>query len=197
MDSASSDADRYVAPGSTAVKVVVLGAFAVGKTTFVSAISDIPPLSTEEHMTQAGELVDRLDGTSAKTTTTVALDFGRAALAGGIVLYVFGAPGQPRFAATVRELMHGALGGLVLLDTRDVPAAFPWIDLLENADLPYAVAVNAFPGAPQFGDADLRDALTMPENRPLVSIDARTRTSAKKALIALVETILTPPETAR
>lgn len=197
MDSASFDPDRYVPVHAHTVKVVVLGAFAVGKTTFVDAISDIAPLRTEEHMTHAGELVDHLDGLSAKTTTTVAMDFGRVALASDLMLYVFGAPGQPRFEAAVTTLMQGALGGLVLLDTRDIGAAFPWIDLLEGAGLHYAVAVNSFPDAPRYPEAELRDALTMPEKRPLVSIDARDRESAKHALIALVSTILATPEPVR
>ncbi|MEV6007290.1 ATP/GTP-binding protein [Streptomyces sp. NPDC051976] len=191
MDSTSSE--RYLPEGSRSVKVVVLGPFGVGKTTFVRAVSEIRPLHTEERMTQAGELVDDLSGLAGKDTTTVAMDFGRVTLADDVVLYVFGAPGQARFARMVRSLLEGALGGIVLVDTRRLRASFDAIDLLEEAGLPYTVAVNGFDGTSDtYSDAELRDALTIADDRPLVRLDARFRHSAKQGLVVLVTDILHP-----
>jgi uncharacterized protein len=188
-----NDSDRYVPASAQSIKVLVLGPFAVGKTTFVKTVSEIRPLSTEERMTRAGQLVDDLDDLRGKDTTTVAMDFGRLTLSPEIVLYLFGAPGQPRFRGMVRSLMEGALGGLVLVDTRRIADSFDAIDLLEEARLPYTVAVNHFDGAPHYGDADLRDSLSMDDEQPLVSLDARERGSAKHGLIALVRHILHSP----
>ncbi|GAA4986405.1 ATP/GTP-binding protein [Yinghuangia aomiensis] len=186
---------HYLPPGTRSVKIVVLGAFGVGKTTYVGTVSEMRPLRTEERLTRAGQLVDdvRADG---KSTTTVAIDFGRRTFDGGIAVYLFGAPGQPRFAEMIRSLMRGALGGLVLVDTRSVDQSYESIGLLEEADLPYVVAVNTFPGAPGYPEDVLRDALSLPDDRPLVFIDARTLRSAKHALIALVADILHPARSA-
>lgn len=192
MDFNSSDR-RYVSAGARSVKVLVLGPFAVGKTTLVASVSEIRPMHTEERMTVAGELVDDLGGLTGKDTTTVAMDFGRVTLAEDIVLYLFGAPGQPRFHRMVRSLLEGALGGLVLVDTRRIDQSFDAIDLLESAGLPYTVAVNHFEGAPRYSDAEIRDSLTMADDRPLVWLDARYRHSAKEGLIALVTDILARP----
>ncbi|NUU21155.1 MAG: ATP/GTP-binding protein [Streptomycetaceae bacterium] len=189
---ASSASDHpYLPHGARSVKIVVLGAFGVGKTTYVATVSEMRPLRTEERLTRAGQLVDDLT-VETKGTTTVAMDFGRRTLSGGIVVYLFGAPGQPRFADMIRSLLHGALGGLVLVDTRHVDQSYESIGLLEEADLPYVVAVNTFPGAPAYPEEVLRDALSLPCDRPLVFLDARTMQSAKRALIALVTDILHP-----
>ncbi|MFJ8741476.1 GTP-binding protein [Embleya sp. NPDC127516] len=190
---ASSVSDRgYLPARARSVKVVVLGAFGVGKTTYVATLSEMRPLHTEERLTRAGELVDDV-AVDTKSTTTVAMDFGRRTLGDGdIVVYLFGAPGQPRFAAMIRSLLTGALGGLVLVDTRYIDRSYESIDLLEEAELPYVVAVNTFPGAPEYPEDALRDALTLPGDRPLVFIDARTMHSAKRALVALVTDILRP-----
>ncbi|MFH8369756.1 GTP-binding protein [Streptomyces sp. NPDC018031] len=192
MDFNSSDR-RYLSAGARSVKVLVLGPFAVGKTTLVGSVSEIRPMHTEERMTVAGELVDDLGGLTGKDTTTVAMDFGRVTLAEDIVLYLFGAPGQPRFHRMVRSLLEGALGGLVLVDTRRIDQSFDAIDLLESAGLPYTVAVNHFEGAPRYSDTEIRDSLTMADDRPLVWLDARHRHSAKEGLIALVTDILARP----
>ncbi|MEU4579141.1 ATP/GTP-binding protein [Nonomuraea sp. ATR24] len=181
--------DRYVPATARPVKVLVLGPFAVGKTTFVRTVSEIRPLSTEERMTQAGQLVDDLRDLQGKDTTTVAMDFGRLTLSPEIVLYLFGAPGQPRFHGMVRSLMEGALGGLVLVDTRRIDDSFDAMNLLEEAQLPHVVAVNHFDGSPRYRDAELRDSLSL-DDQPLVSLDARRAGSAKHGLIALVQHIL-------
>ncbi|HSA51783.1 MAG TPA: ATP/GTP-binding protein [Yinghuangia sp.] len=190
MASSASDR-RYLPLGARSVKIVVLGAFGVGKTTYVATISEMRPLRTEERLTRAGQFVDDLT-VDTKSTTTVAMDFGRRTLGGDIVVYLFGAPGQPRFADMIRSLLHGALGGLVLVDTRRVDESYESIGLLEEADLPYVVAVNTFPGAPAYPEDVLRDALSLPCDRPLVFLDARFVKSAKRALIALVTDILHP-----
>jgi uncharacterized protein len=182
---------HYLAPGVRhSVKLVVLGPFAVGKTTFVGAVSEIRPTSTEERMTKAGEVVDSLRGLSDKNTTTVALDFGRLTLTDDIVLYLFGGPGQPRFTYMIDELLQGALGGVVLVDTARITESWDAMGRMEEAGLPYVVAVNSFADSPRYGEADLRKALDLDSSTPLVACDVRHRESAKAPLIALVSHLL-------
>ncbi|MFE5842052.1 ATP/GTP-binding protein [Streptomyces niveus] len=185
-----TNSDLYVPSGAWSVKVVVLGPFAVGKTTLVGAVSEIEPLRTEELMTRAGELIDDLGQVRDKDTTTVAMDFGRLTLSDDIVLYLFGAPGQPRFADTVRDHLAGALGGLVMVNTRDVSLSFDSLTLVEQAGVPYVVVINEFPDSPAYEDGEIRESLDLAERTPLVRVDARYRESAKNGLIALATDIL-------
>lgn len=176
---------------TTAVKILIVGHFAVGKTTFVGTLSEIRPLRTEEIMTQAGELIDDLAGVPDKTTTTVAMDFGRLTLSDSLVLYLFGAPGQKRFMRLWKDMMHGALGALVLADTRRLDQSFDIMSVLEEHGMPYAVAVNQFDDAPVFPEAEIREALDLLPETPLVICDAREAESSSKALISLVEYLRT------
>ncbi|MDX3518399.1 GTP-binding protein [Streptomyces scabiei] len=191
MGSAPASDDVYLRPTvRTAAKLLVVGHFAVGKTTFVGTLSEIRPLRTEEVLTEAGALVDDLAGTRDKTTTTVAMDFGRLTLDDSLVLYLFGAPGQQRFTRLWRDMTRGALGALVLADTRRLSHSFDVMGALEDIGLPYAVAVNDFDGAPVHGLDEVREALDLLDETPLVRCDARDPDSSTRALIALVEYLL-------
>jgi signal recognition particle receptor subunit beta len=183
---ASALSDSRVSTEHIPVKLVIAGPFGVGKTTIVSALSEIKPLNTEEVLTQAGTLVDDLTGVNEKTTTTTAIDFGRLTLP-GVVLYLFGAPGQTRFQVLWNELVRGALGVLVLADTRRIDESFAVLDLVENAGIRYAVAVNHFPDSPDYPLESVRKALDLDPGTPLMVCDARDPASARASLIALVE----------
>jgi uncharacterized protein len=189
MGSAPSEGE---ADGSqlTPVKIVIAGGFGVGKTTMVSAISEIRPLRTEESLTQVGIGVDDLTGVTDKTTTTVAMDFGRISMGARLVLYLFGTPGQDRFWFMWDDLSYGALGAVVLADTRRLSDCFPSVDYFERRQLPFIVAVNAFDGAPRYDPEDVRIALDLDPQTPAMLCDARQRSSVKEVLITLVQHVL-------
>lgn len=176
--------DRSRAPIAT--KIVIAGGFGVGKTTFVGSVSEITPLQTEALMTRASEDVDDLGATPEKLTTTVAMDFGRITLASDLVLYLFGTPGQQRFWFMWDDLMRGAIGAVVMADTRRLEDSFPALDYFESLGLPYVVAVNHFEGAPLYAPEDVRDALSVKPEVPVVTMDARQRVTVVDALLALV-----------
>jgi len=176
--------DRTQAPVAT--KIVVAGGFGVGKTTLVTAVSEITPLQTEALMTEASEGTDDLTATPGKSTTTVAMDFGRLTLDDDLVLYLFGTPGQQRFWFMWDDLVRGAIGAVVLADTRRLKDCFPALDYFESCGLPYVVAVNHFDDSELFEPDDVREALTIPAHIPVMIMDARRRISAIETLLALV-----------
>jgi hypothetical protein len=190
MGSAPSDGPPDDNP-FTPFKILVAGGFGVGKTTMVSTISEIRPLRTEEALTQKSIGVDDLSGVGDKTTTTVAMDFGRITMGTRLALYLFGTPGQDRFWFMWDDLSYGALGAVILADTRRLIDCFPSVDYFERRQLPFVVAVNVFDGAPHYDPEDVRIALDLEPTVPTVLCDARNRASVKQVLVTLVEHVLT------
>ncbi|MFD6096356.1 ATP/GTP-binding protein [Nocardiopsis flavescens] len=190
-----ASADSEPAPGDTeaipqAVKIIIAGGFGAGKTTMVASVSEITPLSTEEVMTEASYGIDDLGGVEEKTTTTVALDFGRITVNSDVVLYLFGTPGQDRFWFMWDELAEGALGAVVLADTRRLETCFHAVDFFERREVPFVVAVNRFDGADGYDAEEVRRALDVDAAVPVILADARDRASCRDVLVALVTHVI-------
>lgn len=171
-------------------KILIAGGFGVGKTTLVSTISEITPLRTEERLTELGSAIDDLNGVESKTTTTVALDFGRITLGSQVAVYLFGTPGQNRFWFMWKELSIGAIGAVVLADTRRLEESFAAVDYFESRGIPFVVAVNCFDDAEIYDDEEIRYAMDLPAGVAIVLCDARDRASVKHVLVTLIEHVM-------
>ncbi|MEV4492161.1 ATP/GTP-binding protein [Micromonospora coxensis] len=187
MDYGHSERPAGAPPLPTAIKILVAGGFGAGKTTLVGAVSETKPLRTEEVLTETGIGVDDLSGVEGKTTTTVAMDFGRITISPDLVLYLFGTPGQDRFWFVWDELALGAIGAVVLADTRRLADCFPSIDYFEERGTPFVVAVNCFEGARRYRLDEVQAALNLDPGVPVVLCDARQRQSSRDVLITLLE----------
>ncbi|MEV5893490.1 GTP-binding protein [Nonomuraea fuscirosea] len=173
-----------------AVKILIAGGFGVGKTTMVGAVSEVAPLRTEEYLTHASVGVDDLEDLSGKSTTTVALDFGRISIGSGLVLYLFGTPGQERFWFMWNDLVNGALGAVVVVDTRRLEVSFASIDFFEGRGIPFVVGVNCFHGVRDRTPEEIRAALDLDPQVPLLLFDARERRQGRDVLLALIDQLM-------
>ncbi|PJE98006.1 ATP-binding protein [Streptomyces carminius] len=196
MDSGNSDhpAGRGDGPATpSAVKILIAGGFGVGKTTLVGAVSEVSPLRTEEYLTQASVGVDDIEGLTDKSTTTVALDFGRITIHPELVVYLFGTPGQERFWFMWNDLVNGALGAVVLVDTRRLDVSFASIDFFESRGIPFVVGVNCFHGHCDRTAEEVREALDLDPGVPLLMGDVRRQDVGRDLLLALVDLLLSRP----
>jgi signal recognition particle receptor subunit beta len=184
---AGSDRPGSEMDGVRAVKLLIAGGFGVGKTTMVASISEITPLRTEERLSDLSVGVDDLTGVERKTTTTVALDFGRITIGSDVVLYLFGTPGQNRFWFMWKEISRGALGAVVLADTRRLEDCFAAVDFFETRRIPFVVGVNCFEGADLYDENEIRDALEIGSQVPVQLCDVRRRDSSRQVLVTLLE----------